>query len=126
MKEEVDVQGSPSLIVRTASARNATLNRSCVRAQKMCERRDGRPGLSSRSLIGPERWRSFPHASSRSPFWDASSVVRGVTVCVVFVIHSRHQTLFMLLSSFTVDIRHCLCCFRLSYRPDITVPVDWA
>ena len=47
MKDEMDVLGSPSLIVLTVSGCKATLNlnRSTHKAQELCESRGGRPGL---------------------------------------------------------------------------------
>ena len=43
MKVEVDVLGSPSLIVRTVSV--GVKQHTELRAQELCKSRDGRPGL---------------------------------------------------------------------------------
>ena len=47
MKVEVDILGSPSLIVRTICGHKATLNDELrvLRAQELCEKRGGRLGL---------------------------------------------------------------------------------
>ncbi len=43
VKVEVDVLGSPSLLIRTVSVDN--IERTCIRAQELCECRGGRPGV---------------------------------------------------------------------------------
>ena len=45
MKVEVDVLGSPSLIIRTVSVDVKQHRRQNNRGQDLCESRDGRPGL---------------------------------------------------------------------------------
>ena len=45
MKEKVDVLGSPSLIVRRVSVHVKQYRNITVRAQELCERGGGRPGL---------------------------------------------------------------------------------
>ena len=54
VKVEVDVLGSPSLMVRTVSVDVKQHN--TLRAQELCESRGGRPGLSVRIVRTVSVW----------------------------------------------------------------------